>query len=142
MKQGEYNFDLSNLDSELASFSKKGITEFALHDERFSSDKKALAEFMRKAARLAPEVYYSIPIKAEILDAEIVGLLQELFCSVDVIMRGELGQKYFLFKKSRALEQLRACLWLFDGLGARGRRFGKRLPRPRGLRASALSKPH
>ena len=99
MKQGEYNFDLSNLDSELASFSKKGITEFALHDERFSSDKKALAEFMRKAARLAPEVYYSIPIKAEILDAEIVGLLQELFCSVDVIMRGELGKKYFLDKK-------------------------------------------
>ena len=98
MKQGEYNFDLSNLDSELASFSKKGITEFALHDARFSSDKKALAEFMRKAARLAPDVYYSIPVKAEILDSEIIGLLQNLFCSVDVIMRGELGKKYFLDK--------------------------------------------
>ena len=99
MKQGEYNFDLSNLDSELASFSKKGITEFALHDARFSSDKKALAEFIRKAARLAPDVYFSIPIKAEILDAEIVGLLQNLFCSVDIFMRGPLGQKFFLDKK-------------------------------------------
>ncbi|MBQ6029458.1 MAG: hypothetical protein IJL24_08045, partial [Treponema sp.] len=74
--QGEYNFDLKDIDSDLKSFAQKGVTEFALCDRRFSSDKKALAEFIRKAARLAPEVYYSIPVKAEILDAEIIGLLQ------------------------------------------------------------------
>ena len=97
--QSEYNFDLSNIDSELASFAKRGITEFALHDRRFSSDKKELAGFLKKAARLAPDVYYSIPAKAEIIDSEIVGLLQNLFCSLDVIMRGEAGKKFFLDKK-------------------------------------------
>jgi len=97
--QSEYNFDLSNIDSELASFKKRGITEFALHDERFSSDKKALADFLKKAERLIPEVYLSIPVKAEIIDAEIIGLLQNLFCSLDVIMRGDLGKKFFLDKK-------------------------------------------
>lgn len=97
--QGEYNFDLKDIDSDLKSFAQKGVTEFALRDRRFSSDKKALAEFIRKAARLAPEVYYSIPVKAEILDAEIIGLLQNLFCSIDVVMRGEAGKKFFLDKK-------------------------------------------
>ncbi len=97
--QGEYNFDLKDIDSDLKSFAQKGVTEFALRDRRFSSDKKALAEFIRKAARLAPEVYYSIPVKAEILDAEIIGLLQNLFCSIDVAMRGEAGKKFFLDKK-------------------------------------------
>ncbi|MBQ6029267.1 MAG: hypothetical protein IJL24_07070, partial [Treponema sp.] len=37
--------------------------------------------------------------KAEILDAEIIGLLQNLFCSIDVVMRGEAGKKFFLDKK-------------------------------------------
>lgn len=97
--QSEYNFDLSNIDSELASFAKRGITEFALHDQRFSSDKKALADFVKKAARIAPDVYYSIPVKAEILDAEIIGLLENLFCSLDVAMCGQLGKKFFLDKK-------------------------------------------
>lgn len=97
--QSEYNFDLSNLDSELSSFAKKGITEFALHDERFASDKKALVDFLKKAERWIPDVYISIPIHAQILDAEVAGLLQNLFCSVDLIMRGENGKKFFLDKK-------------------------------------------
>ena len=93
------NFDLKDIDADLKSFSQKGVTEFSLGEERFSCDKKALADFAKKAARLAPDVYYSIPAQAQILDTELVGLLQNLFCSVDVVMRGPLGQKFFLDKK-------------------------------------------
>ena len=93
------NFDLKNLDADLASLAKKGVTEFALHDSRFASDKNLLARFLKSAARLAPDVYYSIPVQAQVLDAETVGLLQNLFCSVDVIMRGEPFKKFFLDKK-------------------------------------------
>lgn len=94
-----FSFDLKNLDADLASLSQKGVTEFSLRDPRFFNDKKALSEFLKKAARIAPEVYYSIPVGAQVIDAEIVGLLQNLFCSVDIFMHGELGQKFFLDKK-------------------------------------------
>lgn len=93
------NFDLKNLDADLASLAQKGVTEFALHDARFASDKNLLARFLTSAARLAPDVYYSIPVQAQTLDAQIIGLLQNLFCSVEVIMRGELEKKFFLDKK-------------------------------------------
>ena len=95
----EYSFDLKNLDADLASFAQKGVTEFALHDPRFSNDKKALAEFLKKAARHIPDVYISIPASAQVIDAEVVGLLQNLFCSVDIFMRGDAGKVFFLDKK-------------------------------------------
>ena len=94
-----FSFDLKNLDADLASLSQKGVTEFALHDDRFSNDKRALAEFLKKAARLVPDVYISIPASAQVIDAEIVGLLQNLFCSLDIFMHGEPGKKFFLDKK-------------------------------------------
>ena len=97
--QSEWNFDLKDIDADLKSFAEKGVAEFALRDKRFACDKKALAEFLKKAARLAPDVYYSIPVQAQVLDPEIVALLQNLFCSIDVIMSGEPGKKFFLDKK-------------------------------------------
>ena len=84
----------------MSSLAQKGVTEFALHEGIFSSDKNALAEFLQAAARLASSVYYSIPVQPAIVDAETIGLLQNLFCSVDVAMRGEAGQKFFLDKKT------------------------------------------
>lgn len=95
----EFCFDLKNLEADLSSLAQKGVTEFALHDERFASDKNALSSFLQAAARLAPNVYYSVPVQAQAIDAQVVGLLQNLFCSVDIFMSGAAGRKFFLDKK-------------------------------------------
>lgn len=87
----EYEFDLKDLDSQLASFSEKGITEFALHDNKICGDKNLLAEFLIKAQKHIPEVYISIPVEAKILDEKIISLCQELFCSLDIYFYAQTG---------------------------------------------------
>ena len=95
----EYSFDLQNLEADLSLVAQKGVTEFVLHDERLASDKAALADFLQAAARLIPDVYISIPARANVLDSQIASLCQKLFCSIDILMHGEAGQKFFFDKK-------------------------------------------
>ena len=97
--KAELDFDLKDIDADLESAAKNGVTRFSLRGQKFSNDKRALAEFLKKAARWIPDAYISIPVSAQALDAEIAALLQNLFCSLDIFMRGEAGQKFFLDKK-------------------------------------------
>ena len=97
--KAELDFDLKDIDADLERAAKNGVTRFSLRGEKFSNDKKALADFLKKAARWIPNAYISIPVSAQVLDTEIASLLQSLFCSLDVFMRGEAGQKFFLDKK-------------------------------------------
>lgn len=83
----EYNFDLTDLDSQFASFSQKGITRFSLHEGVFSRDRNSLKNFLSKAKKYIPEVFISIPVEAEVIDCEIVALCKDLFCSLDIFFR-------------------------------------------------------
>lgn len=85
----EYNFDLTDLDSQLASFSQKGITRFSLHEGVFSRDRNSLKNFLSKAKKYIPEVFISIPVEAEVIDCEIVALCKDLFCSLDIFFRAD-----------------------------------------------------
>jgi len=85
----EYDFDLKDLDSQLSTFSQKGITRFSLHDDAFSRDKNALKNFLSKARKYIPEVFISIPVEASMIDGEIVSLCQDLFCSLDIFFGAE-----------------------------------------------------
>lgn len=85
----EYDFDLKDLDSQLASFSQKGITRFSLNDGVFSHDKNSLKGFLLKARKYIPEVFISIPVEAVVIDGEIVSLCQDLFCSLDIFFGAE-----------------------------------------------------
>ncbi len=90
----EYNFDLTDLDSQLASFSQKGITRFSLNEGVFSRDKNSLKNFLLKAQKYIPEVFISIPVEAGVIDGEIVSLCKDLFCSLDIFFRaGEISQE-------------------------------------------------
>lgn len=85
----EYDFDLTDLDSQLASFSQKGITRFSLHDGKFSRDRALLKKFLSKAKEYIPEVFISVPVEADVIDSEIVSLCKDLFCSLDIFFRAE-----------------------------------------------------
>ena len=85
----EYNFDLTDLDSQFASFSQKGITRFSLHEGVFSRDRNSLKNFLSKAKKYIPEVFISIPVEAEVIDCEIVALCKDLFCSLDIFFRAD-----------------------------------------------------
>lgn len=96
----EYNFDLTDLDSQLASFSQKGITRFSLHEGVFSRDRNSLKNFLSKAKKYIPEVFISIPVEAEVIDCEIVALCKDLFCSLDIFFRADKIAKKIDEKKS------------------------------------------
>ncbi len=85
----EYDFDLKDLDSQLATFSQKGITRFSLNGGVFSRDKNSLKDFLLKARKYIPEVFISIPVEAAVIDGEIVSLCQDLFCSLDIFFGAE-----------------------------------------------------
>ncbi|MDE7292059.1 MAG: hypothetical protein K2N58_08435 [Treponemataceae bacterium] len=80
---------MTDLDSQLASFSQKGITRFSLHEGVFSRDRNYLKNFLSKAKKYIPEVFISIPVEAEVIDCEIVALCKDLFCSLDIFFRAD-----------------------------------------------------
>lgn len=83
----EYHFDLTDLDSQLSSFSQKGITRFSVHEGVFSRDRISLKRFLSKAKEYIPDVFISVPVEADVIDGEIVSLCTDLFCSFDIFFR-------------------------------------------------------
>lgn len=86
MDKTEFYFNGENLEEEMRSFSERKITELFVHDTKLASDKKALVHFLSAAIREIPDVFVNIKINAVLLDSEVICLLQELFCSVEIPM--------------------------------------------------------
>ena len=100
MKEKEYKFRSNELETQIPHLTEKGITEFSIHDEKLSCDKTSLLRIMRLAAKKASDVYFSFLIDASAIDREIVGALQNLFCSIDIPLRPiENGGKLLFDKK-------------------------------------------
>lgn len=100
MKEKEYKFRSNEIETQIPHLAEKGITEFSIHDEKLSCDKTSLLRIMRLAAKKAPDVYFSFLIDAGTIDREIVGALQNLFCSIDIPLRPiEKGGKLLFDKK-------------------------------------------
>ncbi|WP_027729278.1 hypothetical protein [Treponema sp. C6A8] len=100
MKEKEYKFRSNEIETQIPHLAEKGITEFSIHDEKLSCDKTSLLRIMRLAAKKAPDVYFSFLIDAGTIDRELVGALQNLFCSIDIPLRPvEKGGKLLFDKK-------------------------------------------
>lgn len=96
----EYKFKTNEIEGQIPLLGKKGITEFSVHDEKLAADKGRLLKIIRLAASKAPDVYFSFLIEAAVIDRELCGALQELFCSVDIPVRCmEKGGKLLFDKK-------------------------------------------
>ena len=107
MKEKEYKFRSNELETQIPHLAEKEITEFSIHDKKLSCDKTSLLRIMRLAAKKASDVYFSFLIDASAIDREIVGALQNLFCSIDIPLRPiEKGGKLLFDKKFFANEKI------------------------------------
>lgn len=84
MDKTEYNFSHENLESELKTFSQKKITQLYVHDEKIASEKKLLIHFLQTAIKDIPEVYLNIKVYPNIIDNEVINLLSNLYCSIEI----------------------------------------------------------
>lgn len=97
--QTEYNFTSAELESQIATFTQKGITEFSIHDSALAKDKKRLLKIINLVAREAPEVYVSILADASVIDREIAAAATQIFCSFDIPLQTQSKGDKLLFDK-------------------------------------------
>lgn len=95
----EYNFNTNKILDELPTFASRGITEFTVHDDAISGDKKSLLALMNAFALKAPDVFYTIPIQATVIDNAIVTAAQKLYCTLDIPLTGTVKGDALLFDK-------------------------------------------
>lgn len=120
MQLEEYSFTHENLESSLKTFAQKKITELYVHDDKLASDKKLLIHFLQSAIRDIPDVYISLKLNAQLIDNEVLNLLSQLFCSLEIPMTESVSKnvkpeekKVFLFDKK--LYSKKAALLNNDG---------------------------
>ena len=95
----EYKFTSSELESQIASFAQKGITEFSIHDPSLAKDKKRLLKIINLIARQAPDVYVSILADACVIDRELAASATQIFSSFDIPLTVQSKGGKLLFDK-------------------------------------------
>ena len=95
----EYTFNTNTILNELPTFASRGITEFTIHDDSISGDKKAIVALLNAAYEKAPTVFFTIPIQASIIDNAIVSLAQKIYCTLDIPLAGTVKGDALLFDK-------------------------------------------
>ena len=94
--------DLSykELESQIPHLAEKGISEFSIHNEKISKDKKSILNLIKLLGRYAPEVFTSILADASVIDNEVVAAAAEIYCSFDIPLEcKEKGDKLLFDKK-------------------------------------------
>ena len=66
-----FTFNSQQLESSLASFSEKGITEFTLQDSEILGHKGRLLKFLQAVRKNAPDLFVTLPVDAKILDMDV-----------------------------------------------------------------------
>ena len=79
-----FTFNSQQLESSLASFSEKGITEFTLQDSEILGHKGRLLRFLQAVRKNAPDLFVTLPVDAKILDMDVCKACAELNCSLDI----------------------------------------------------------
>lgn len=98
--QTEYNFTSDEIETQISHLSEKGITEFSIHDENISGNKKRILKIFELISQYAPEVFVSILIDVNIIDKQIVSSASQIFCSIDIPLKCfEKGGKLLFDKK-------------------------------------------
>ncbi|MBP5283969.1 MAG: hypothetical protein J6Y93_04830, partial [Treponema sp.] len=83
-----YQYKSSELESSLATFAGRGITEFTLQDELILSHKGKLLHFLQAFREKAGDVFLTLPVKAEILDMDVCKACSELYCTLEIPLSG------------------------------------------------------
>lgn len=107
-KSTEYSAEYKTLQeaqNSLPDFSKKGITEFVLHEA--CDNKKVLLNFLSAVQKYCPDLFLTIPVTVGTLDREIASACSNLFCSLEIPLTGTSrstkdGDLYLFDKKKYA----------------------------------------
>lgn len=94
-----YSFKSGDIENSLLTFEEKGITEFTLHDKAILSNKARLLSFLNSFLKNTPSTFLNLPVDACVLDADVCKLLSQLFCSLDIPLKGEVKGGNYLFDK-------------------------------------------
>ena len=92
-------FSSSQLESSLASFAERGITEFTLQDEAILSHKGKLLHFLEVFREKAGSVFLTLPVRAELLDMDVCKACAELYCTLEIPLEGTSKGNSYLFDK-------------------------------------------
>ena len=94
-----FKFNSANLESSLASFAERGITEFTLQDEAILSHKGKLLHFLQVFREKAGDVFLTLPVRAELLDMDVCKACAELYCTLEIPLEGVSKGNSYLFDK-------------------------------------------
>jgi radical SAM superfamily enzyme YgiQ (UPF0313 family) len=82
--QGVRPLPLERLRQELELFVTKGVSQVWVLDSTFNAPSSRGQQLLQMLQKTAPQLHYHIEAKADLLDDVTIGLLSELFCSVQV----------------------------------------------------------
>lgn len=82
--QGVRPLPLERLRQELELFVQKGVGQVWVLDSTFNAPLGRGKQLLQLLQDVAPQLHYHIEAKADLLDDETIGLLSELYCSVQV----------------------------------------------------------
>ncbi len=99
MKEEEIEFSLDKILQEIPHFKDEGISEFVIHDKKFSCDKNMIIKFLEAVKKYNSGLFVSLPIQAALLDNQILSLLSELYSSIDIPLVGVEKNGSLLFDK-------------------------------------------
>lgn len=95
----EYNFSTEEIESHIEKLKENNITEFSIHDKAFSKSKNRILNFLKKAAKNAPDVFFTFLTDASAIDREIVLAAQDVFCSFEIPLECHEKNGVLLFDK-------------------------------------------
>ena len=95
----EYNFTVTEFESQIPTFLEKGITEFSIHDASVAKDKRRVLKIINLIAQYAPDVFVSILTDASVIDREVAAAATQIFCSFDIPLEVQSKGGKILFDK-------------------------------------------
>lgn len=94
-----YKYKTSELENSLSSFAERGITEFTLQDESILGHKGKLLSFLKAFEKKCPSVLLTLPVKAGVLDMDVCKAAGNLFCTLEIELKGLSKGNTYLFDK-------------------------------------------
>lgn len=83
-KTGIRRFPMARIEKELKLFREKGVSEVFVLDPTFNYNRNEAKKLLRLFIEEAPEIHYSIEIRAEFIDEEMAELFSQINCSLQI----------------------------------------------------------
>ncbi len=94
-----FTFKSSEIETCLDSLIENNITEFTLQDESILNHKGRLLKFLSLVSQKCPDLFLTLPVKAEVLDMDVCRAASQLFCTLDILLEPKSKGGNLLFDK-------------------------------------------